>query len=359
MTNPNFSPTFSTNEIYRDLLTNVCLTDLLDGYEANFDSLPSTYAAMNHSHSGYVDSSQITALQDALSSKSDISHTHSQYANASHTHSDYATTASLDALQDEVDGKAASNHTHSNYAVSSHNHDSDYATLGHTHSNYATDEDITALQAAITSKADANHTHDYAASSHNHNSLYYQKSSIDTKLSAKADASALTSHTDDSGIHMTSAEKANLVSASAQAQIVTTTGTGAAYVATVEGITSLTAGISFIMIPHVTPTQVNPTLNVNGLGAKNLRMKLSSGAVATTTLSAVNVIYANKPVRVMYDGTQWVIDIVRPNVTNLYGTVAVNQGGTGATTAADARANLDVYSKAEVEALIAQAIANL
>lgn len=386
MANPNFTASISTNELYRNLDTTVCLTDLLDGYDASFDSLPSTYAAKNHSHSGYASSSEIADLQSALANKSDISHTHSQYdyddeitalqsalsskAEANHSHSNYAavghihtgyaTTSNVDAIETALASKAASDHTHSNYSLTSHNHNGSYAALSHTHSNYATNDEVTALQSAVASKADASHTHSgYASSSHNHDSLYYTKSSIDSKLSAKAEASVLATHTGNSDIHITSAEKAGLVAASAQAQIVTTTGTGAAYVATVEGITALTAGISFIMIPHVTPTQVNPTLNVNGLGAKNLRMRVSNSTTTTTPLSTTNLVMANKPTRVMYDGIQWVIDIVRPNVTNLYGIVGIDKGGTGANTATAARTNLDVYSKAEVEALIAQAIANL
>ena len=140
-------------------------------------------------------------------------------------------------------------------------------------------------------------------------------------------------------------------------KIVTTTGTGEAYIASVDGIVSLKAGVSFIMIPHVGSAKVMPTLNVNGLGAKNIRMKVSTNTTATTTLSSSNMLVANKPVRVMYDGVQWVIDIVRPSVSNLYGTVGVSQGGTGATDAATARTNLDVYSKAEVAALIRKMIA--
>ena len=111
------------------------------------------------------------------------------------------------------------------------------------------------------------------------------------------------------------------------------------------------------MIPHVGSAKVMPTLNVNGLGAKNIRMKVSTNTTATTTLSSSNMLVANKPVRVMYDGVQWVIDIVRPSVSNLYGAVGVSQGGTGATDAATARTNLDVYSKAEVAALIRKMIA--
>ena len=139
-------------------------------------------------------------------------------------------------------------------------------------------------------------------------------------------------------------------------KIVTTTGTGESYIASVDGITALTSGVSFVMIPHVTSAKTMPTLNVNGLGAKNIRMRISNSTTSTTPLSSENMLVANKPIRVMYDGTQWIIDIVRPNVTNLYGTLTVEQGGTGGKTAAAARTNLDVYSKAEVEDLIAQAL---
>lgn len=519
MSNPNFVPLTSTNEVYRDTDTAICLTDLLDGYDGDIEALQAsvsglgtTYASINHTHSEYADSddisalqtaiagkanashthseydydSEITALQSSVASKADASHTHSGYAAVGHTHTGYATTSDISALQEEVDGKAASGHTHSNYASVNHNHDSAYSAIGHTHANYATDEELTALQTAVSGKADANHTHtqyasashthsnyattnavdaletaldgkadsshthsnyasashnhdssyaaighshsgyatdddvsaletalaskadaghthsNYAASSHNHDSSYYTKSSMDSKLSAKADSSTVTSHTGNADVHVTTTNKGNWDAAYAHSQsahyshpttsgnkhvpsggasgnvlcwsadgtaawgtekygdrIATTTGTGEAYVASVEGITALTAGASFIMIPHVTPTKVNPTLDVNGLGAKNLRMRVSNSTVTTTPLSTTNLVYAGKPTRVMYDGTQWVIDIVRPNVTNLYGTVAITQGGTGANTAEKARTNLEVYSKAEVDALVAQAIANL
>lgn len=123
---------------------------------------------------------------------------------------------------------------------------------------------------------------------------------------------------------------------------VTTAGTGAAYTATVNGITSLTAGVKFTMIPHTTSTDVTPTLNVNGLGAKNLRMRLSGYTSTTTGFTVRNFLVANKPVDVMYDGIQWVIDGFRPNASGLYGTVPVSGGGTGATDAATARDNLGV-----------------
>jgi hypothetical protein len=121
---------------------------------------------------------------------------------------------------------------------------------------------------------------------------------------------------------------------------VVTSGNGSAYTAEVEGITELTAGLSFIMIPHVVSNTTTPTLNVNGLGVKNIRQPLSTNTSATTTAESASWLVANKPVRVMYDGTQWKVDITRPSATNLYGTVQVEKGGTGGTTVEDAQSNL-------------------
>lgn len=101
----------------------------------------------------------------------------------------------------------------------------------------------------------------------------------------------------------------------------TTAGTGAAYTATVRGLT-LVAGASFVMVPHTASTTVAPTLNVNSLGAKNIRMRLSSNTSSTIQLIRSNFLTANKPVKVVYDGTYWVLDdFVQPDASYLYGTL--------------------------------------
>lgn len=124
-------------------------------------------------------------------------------------------------------------------------------------------------------------------------------------------------------------------------EMVTTAGTGAAYTATVSNITSLTAGVSFTMIPHTASTSKTATLNVNGLGAKTLRRPVSSNNTTTVAPTTTGWLYANNPVRVMYNGTYWlVMDMPRANAPDLYGTVGIANGGTGATTAADALTNL-------------------
>lgn len=135
------------------------------------------------------------------------------------------------------------------------------------------------------------------------------------------------------------------------ADIITTTGTGAAYVATVPGITELKAGVSFTMIPHTASTTNQPTLNVNGWGAKNVRQPLTTNTGATTTADLDTWLTAGKPVRVRYDGALWEIDIPRPSATALYGTVPINHGGTDADNAADALANLLTVPLVLVEGL--------
>ena len=85
MANPNFVPSFSTNEIFRDLDNTRCLTDDLDTIDtglagkAESNHVHSGYAVENHTHTGYANSththtsSEITDLATALANKADAS----------------------------------------------------------------------------------------------------------------------------------------------------------------------------------------------------------------------------------------------------------------------------------------------
>ena len=121
---------------------------------------------------------------------------------------------------------------------------------------------------------------------------------------------------------------------------VTTAGSGAAYTATVKGIDSLVAGVNFTMIPHVESTTTAPTLNVNGLGAKNIRQRISSSPASTIAGTSENWIAAGKPFNVMYDGSYWIVSYVKPNMKDAYGVLPIANGGTNASTVAAARDNL-------------------
>lgn len=124
-----------------------------------------------------------------------------------------------------------------------------------------------------------------------------------------------------------------------------TEGTGAAYTATIPEIDSLEIGLWFMMIPHTVSTSSSPTLNVNGLGAKDLRCRTSSATDKIVVATDINWLASKKPVMVTYDGSRWVVDHIRPDADNLYGVISVEQGGTGAETAEVACENLGAVKK--------------
>ena len=376
MTNPNFTPNYSTNEIWRGDNAERCLTDDLDAMDAIHASLPSTYAAKNHTHTGYATSSDVTALQDALSNKANINHTHTGYAPSTHNHNDiYYTESEIDSkLSGKADSTLLTAHTNnSDLHVTASNKTNWNAAYTHSQAAHAP-SNAEVNQNAFSNVVVGSTT--IAANTKTDTLTFVAGNNVTITPDATNDTVTI-STTNTTYTHPTTAGNKHIPSGGSSGQIlkwssdgtavwgnesgggekiVTTTGTGESYIAFVDGITALTSGVSFVMIPHVTSAKTMPTLNVNGLGAKNIRMRISNSTTSTTPLSSENMLVANKPIRVMYDGTQWIIDIVRPNVTNLYGTLTVEQGGTGGKTAAAARTNLDVYSKAEVEDLIAQAL---
>lgn len=141
-------------------------------------------------------------------------------------------------------------------------------------------------------------------------------------------------------------------------EVVTTSGSGSAYIAAVSNIESLTVGASFIMVPHTVSTRAQVTLNVNSLGAKIIRRGISINTATTVLSDDASWLAANKPILVTYNGTYWIANLPRPYATDIYGQVPIASGGTGANTADAARTNLEVYSKTEVDAAIAAAIGN-
>lgn len=121
-------------------------------------------------------------------------------------------------------------------------------------------------------------------------------------------------------------------------QAVTSAGSGAVYTATVEGITSLSAGVSFVMIPHTVSTTSSPKLNVNSLGEKLIRRRVSNCTGTFYNASTPNDwLTAEKPITMTYDGEYWIADLPAPNANDIMGTVSIANGGTGATTVAGAR----------------------
>lgn len=78
---------------------------------------------------------------------------------------------------------------------------------------------------------------------------------------------------------------------------------GVSYTATVPGITELKNGISFIMIPGIASTNTTPTINVNGLGAKLIKRRLSNISTSLQSGYSAGWLAANLPFRLIYDAT--------------------------------------------------------
>ena len=128
---------------------------------------------------------------------------------------------------------------------------------------------------------------------------------------------------------------------------VITAGTGSAYTATVKAISGLAMGANFIMVPNVTSTTTTPTLNVNGFGAKTIKVRTSDSIANPMPLPSASFLSSVQPVHVVYDGQNWVIDdVVQPSASGLVGTVPISSGGTGGTTVAQARNNLGLGNTA-------------
>lgn len=147
MANPNFNPTFSSDEIWRGQDTERCITDDLDALEAGVedladkvDGIGTDFAPKNHTHTGFATDDHTHDIY------ADILHGHKEYAPAIHDHDEYA-------MEDHTHtGFAAEEHTHTEFAPAAHKH-GEYAAANHSHSQYAA----------------SSHSHgDYAMKSHTH-----------------------------------------------------------------------------------------------------------------------------------------------------------------------------------------------
>lgn len=115
---------------------------------------------------------------------------------------------------------------------------------------------------------------------------------------------------------------------------------GVSYTANVDGVEELYAALTITIIPNKESASTTPTLNVNGLGAKTIRRRLSSNTATTVPSNDADWMAANKPITLQYDGTYWIADLPRTNASDLYGSVPMTKGGHGATDGAEGLANL-------------------
>lgn len=110
--------------------------------------------------------------------------------------------------------------------------------------------------------------------------------------------------------------------------VAATSSDGVAYTATVDGVTELTPGMQITIIPDTLSQSTGPTLNVNGLGAKGLRMLTGYNTAAGVQGAFTGWIVANRPITVKYNGAYWIVtDIQRTSGAAIYGNIAVQNGG--------------------------------
>lgn len=121
---------------------------------------------------------------------------------------------------------------------------------------------------------------------------------------------------------------------------------GASYTATVEDLEELYNGLEITIIPNIASTTTAPTLNVNGLGAKPIRLSLSLNNSMLVQPKDNGYYAAGRPVKLMFDskylatGSWRVSNKQRPSAADLYGTTPIESGGTGADNAIEALKNL-------------------
>jgi hypothetical protein len=112
--------------------------------------------------------------------------------------------------------------------------------------------------------------------------------------------------------------------------VAATSGTGSAYTAVIEGLSSLTPGLLVSIIPHATSTNVAPTLEINSLGAKTIYRLSSEGTGSFAQGYTNGWIAAGTPTLLLYGGSYWIaLGQIKPSASDLDGTLAVAKGGTG------------------------------
>ena len=112
-----------------------------------------------------------------------------------------------------------------------------------------------------------------------------------------------------------------------------TSSDGVAYSATVPGVTELYAGLEVTIIPNMASASTGITLDINGLGAKFVRLPVSTNTAILAQPDNETYFVESRPVRLMYDpkyagkGSWVAVCRQRQSGNDLYGSVPVQKGG--------------------------------
>lgn len=122
---------------------------------------------------------------------------------------------------------------------------------------------------------------------------------------------------------------------------------GITYTATVDAITELCVGASFVMIPAVTSEATDPSLSINGFPSKQIvRRRVTATGEFFDAGYNINWLTERAPIRVTYDGSNWVADAPIIIGSELVGAVPIEKGGTDSSNIEQAAKNLKFSSLA-------------
>ena len=115
------------------------------------------------------------------------------------------------------------------------------------------------------------------------------------------------------------------------AYIFTSTGTGSAYVGSIDGYTEYNVGDMFVMIPHTAGTSTSPKLNINNLGSYSIQRR--SQTYTMKSLRTSGCIASGVPEVLVFTGSCFMaLSQYQPyGSTDFYTSVSVSKGGTGRT----------------------------
>lgn len=118
---------------------------------------------------------------------------------------------------------------------------------------------------------------------------------------------------------------------------------GINYTGTIQNLTELKSGQILIMFPQkISNSKHDIKLNINELGAKNVYRRNSDGKSLTYGLTN-DWLSPGRYYIIMYNNSYFeMINMQKPVAADLSGTVPISKGGTGATTAAEARVSLGI-----------------
>lgn len=110
--------------------------------------------------------------------------------------------------------------------------------------------------------------------------------------------------------------------------VIKTGGTSTAYTASVSGLTELTNYVSIVITPNTT-CGTSPTLNVNGIGARNIYKVISSSGNSVTSAHVTEgTLCVNGTYRLTYFGGAWYMNAIDYAPKYMYGTTDYTAGTT-------------------------------